>query len=108
MFQSTPREGRMDQWKALARWESDRLKQPIGLARWGHYGVPVLVFPTAGGDAEEIERNHLLDHLASLIEEGRIKVYSCDSTAGRAMTARDGSPGYRCWLFNQFQQAIAH
>ena len=29
----------MDSWKAFERWESDRLKQPIGLARWGHYGV---------------------------------------------------------------------
>ena len=81
----------MDQWKALERWESDRLKQPIGLARWGHYGVPVLVFPTAGGDAEEIERHQLLGHLEPFIEEGRIKVYSCDSVAGRVMTARDGS-----------------
>ena len=98
----------MDSWKALERWESDRLKQPISLARWGHYGVPVLVFPTAGGDAEEIERHQLLGHLAPFIEEGRIKVYSCDSVAGRAMTARDGSVAYRCWLFNQFQQAIAH
>ena len=41
----------MDSWKAFERWESDRLNQPISLARWGHYGMPVLVFPTGGGDA---------------------------------------------------------
>ena len=98
----------MDSWKALERWDSDRLHQPISLARWGHYGVPVLVFPTAGGDAEEIERHQLVAHLTPLIEEGRIKVYSCDSVAGRAMTADEGSVEYRCWLFNQFQQAIAY
>ena len=98
----------MDNWKAFDRWDSDRMRQPISLARWGHYGVPVLVFPTAGGDAEEIERHQLLAHLTPLIEEGRIKVYSCDSVAGQAMTAHDGSVEYRCWLFNQFQQAIAH
>ena len=78
--------------------------EPISLARWGHYGVPVLVFPTAGGDAEEIERHQLLAHLTPFIEEGRIKVYSCDSVAGRAMTAADESVEYRCWLFNQFQR----
>ena len=38
--------------KVTDSWYSERLEQPIGLARWGHYGVPVLVFPTAGGDAE--------------------------------------------------------
>ena len=98
----------MDSWKAFERWESDRMEQPISLARWGHYGVPVLVFPTAGGDAEEIERHQLLAHLTPFIEDGRIKVYSCDSVAGRAMTAEEGSVEYRCWLFNQFQQAIAY
>jgi esterase/lipase superfamily enzyme len=98
----------MADWKAFERWDSDRMQQPISVARWGHYGVPVLVFPTAGGDAEEIERNQLLDHLMPLVADGRIKVYSCDSTAGRVMTAREGSVEYRCWLFNQYQQAVAY
>ena len=98
--------------KVVERWRSDRMQQDITLARWGHYGVPVLVFPTAGGDAEEVERHHLVGHLAGLVEDGRIKVYSCDSVAGKAMTADNGrgagDPAYRCWLFNQFQQAVAH
>jgi esterase/lipase superfamily enzyme len=98
----------MGDWKTTDSWHSDRMQQRINLARWGTYGVPVLVFPTAGGDAEEIERHHLLTHLKPLLDEGRIKVYSCDSLAGKTMAAGDGSVEYRCWLFNQFQQAIAH
>ena len=73
--------------KVVERWRSDRMQQDITLARWGHFGVPVLVFPTAGGDAEEVERHHLVGHLAGLVEDGRIKVYCCDSVAGKAMTA---------------------
>ena len=34
--------------KVTERWVSDRMQQPITLARWGHFGTPVLVFPTAG------------------------------------------------------------
>ena len=79
--------------KVVERWRSDRMQQDITLARWGHFGVPVLVFPTAGGDAEEVERHHLVGHLGGLIEDGRIKVYSCDSVAGQAMTADDGDAG---------------
>lgn len=93
--------------KKIERWLSDRMRQEITLARWGHFGTPVLVFPTAGGDAEEIERHHLLGHLEPLIDAGRIKVYSCDSLAGRAMARGEGSVAYRAWLFNQFQQAVA-
>lgn len=98
----------MADWKAYERWDSDRMRQSIALARWGHYGVPLLVFPTAGGDAEEIERHKLLAHLMPFVDDGRVKVYSCDSIAGRAMTRNEGSVEYRCWLFNQFQQAVAH
>jgi len=90
------------------RWFSDRMQQPITLARWGHFGTPVLVFPTAGGDAEEIERMHLVGACAELIDGGRIKLYSCDSVAGRAMVAKSGSPEYRMWLLNQFHEAVVN
>ena len=49
--------------------DSDRMQQPT--SRWpagATTATPVLVFPTAGGDAEEIERHHLLGHLAGLVE----------------------------------------
>jgi len=93
--------------KATERWMSDRMQQPISLARWGHYGTPVLVFPTAGGDAEEIERNHLVEACKDLVESGRVKLYSCDSVAGRALATSSGTPAYRMWLLNQYHQAIA-
>ena len=54
-------------------WYSPRIQQSATVTRWGHMGQPVLVFPTAGGDAEEIERMHLVRVLNPLIEAGRIK-----------------------------------
>jgi esterase/lipase superfamily enzyme len=92
--------------KATERWYSPRLQQDIGLARWGHYGTPVLVFPTAGGDAEEIERNHLVDACGELVESGRVKLYSCDSVAGRAMVSGVGPAAHRMWLLNQFHDCV--
>ncbi len=94
--------------KAVERWLSPRLEQPITLVRWGHAGVPVLAFPTAGGDAEEVERHHLVAHLGGLIDSGTIRLFSCDSIAGAAILRGDGDVGYRAWLLNQFHQAVAH
>jgi esterase/lipase superfamily enzyme len=94
--------------KATEQWFSGRMQQPISLARWGHFGTPVLVFPTAGGDAEEIERNHLVGACGELVDSGRVKLYSCDSVAGRALATYAGSPDYRMWLFNQYHQAVVH
>jgi esterase/lipase superfamily enzyme len=93
--------------KVTDRWYSDRLGQDITVARWGTWGTPVLLFPTAGGDAEEVERHKMVAHLRPLIDAGRAKVYSCDSVAGTAMAERQGSPEYRMALFNAFHDTVA-
>jgi len=87
-------------------WYSERLRRPIGLARWGSAGCPVLVFPTAGGDADDIERNGLIGACWPLIESGRVTIWSCDSVAGRAMLEREGSPEHRMELLDRFQQCV--
>jgi len=100
--------GAYDDIKQVGRWRSERLGREATLARWGTYGRPVLVFPTAGGDAEEIERMHLVGALMPLIEAGRIKAYSCDSVAGMALVKQEGSPRHRMWLQNQFHHYVRH
>jgi esterase/lipase superfamily enzyme len=94
--------------KTVGRWRSDRLQREVTMVRWGSFGQPVLVFPTAGGDAEEIERMHLVGALRPLIEAGKIKVYSCDSVAGRALLAREGTAQHQMSVQNQFHQYIRH
>jgi esterase/lipase superfamily enzyme len=92
--------------KTAQRWFSDRLQQEITVARWGSYGRPVLVFPSAGGDAEEIERFGLVDACGPLLAEGRVKLYSVDSVAGRAMIAKNSPVPHRLWLLNQFHECV--
>lgn len=76
------------------QWHSERLPAAARVVRWGHWGTPVLLFPTAGGDYEEVERFHLVRALAPLIDGGRIKVYSIDSLAGRTWIEKRHSPEY--------------
>jgi esterase/lipase superfamily enzyme len=92
--------------KTVERWFSGRIQREITVVRWGTYGRPVLVLPSAGGDAEEVERNGLVGACGQLIAEGRVKLYSADSVAGQAMIAREGSPGHRLWLLNQFHECV--
>jgi hypothetical protein len=86
---------RIQAWRRTSRWYSHRVMRDVSLARWGHLGVPVLLFPTAGGDAEEMERFQMMQVLAPLLDAGKIKVYSCDSVAGRAMVEQEGSPQHQ-------------
>ncbi len=92
--------------KDVTRWYTQRLEQHVQLVRWGHYGTPVLLFPTAGGDAEEVERFHLVRVLEPLINEGRIKVYSTDSIAGRTWISGDHSAEFCSRVQNLFDAFI--
>ena len=55
--------------KVRERWYSDRVQTEVTVVRWGLVGTPVLVFPSAGGDAEEIEGEDEL-HLGRAATEG--------------------------------------
>jgi esterase/lipase superfamily enzyme len=87
-------EGTQDS-KRTERLRSRHLDREVLVARWGWLGTPVLLFPTAGGDAEECERFKMMVVLKPLLDAGRVKVYSCDSVGGQALTQRrDHPPGY--------------
>src|SRR5436309_1072233 len=43
-----------DALRVRERWYSSRLQLDITVVRWGVMGVPVLVFPSAGGDAMDV------------------------------------------------------
>jgi esterase/lipase superfamily enzyme len=87
-------------------WNSQRLPEPARVVRWGHFGTPVLLFPTAGGDYEEVERFHLIGALKELIEGGRIKVYSIDSVAGKHWLKGTESPEYCSKVQNLFDDYV--
>jgi esterase/lipase superfamily enzyme len=95
-----------DGLKVTERWFSGRLQQDITVVRWGVVGTPVLVFPSAGGDAGEIERNGLVEACGPLLAEGRVKLYSVDSVAGQAMVTKASSAEHRIWLLNQFHECV--
>lgn len=91
--------------REVSRWWSPRLECDLTVARWGHMGTPVLLFPTAGGDALEVERMQMIDALSPLIEAGRVKVYSMDSVAGRAWAEK--KPADFCSrLQNAFDECV--
>ena len=92
--------------KISAKWHSERLHQDVNVVRWGDVGAPVLLFPTAGGDAEEVERFLMIEALAPLLEARRVKVYSCDSVAGRTWLEGAGDDRHRARVQNKFHEFV--
>jgi esterase/lipase superfamily enzyme len=94
--------------KAVERWRSERLERDVTLVRWGTTGQPVILFPTAGGDAEEVERFGLVGACEELLAKGKVKLYSCDSVSGQALLGREGSARHQMWLQDQFHRYVRH
>ena len=72
------------------RWYTGRLGRDMDVLVYGHYGAPLLAFPTSGGDQREYEGQGMIGALAPFIEGGRVKVFCVD-----AMNVSKSSP--RMW-----------
>lgn len=67
----------------------------VHLWRIGHFGRPLLVFPSASGMAHEWEAHGMLGALQDLIDGGRIKLYCTESNVAEAWTRREADPRWR-------------
>lgn len=65
--------------KEYHSWDSPILGTTMPIVAYGHFGPPLLMFPTAAADCEEYERFYLIDAVKHHIEAGRVKVFSIDS-----------------------------
>jgi esterase/lipase superfamily enzyme len=61
----------------------------LGVLVHGHYGRPLLAFPSERGHCYDYENMGMVDAIAGLIEAGRVKLYCVDTVDGQ--TWHDGS-----------------
>ena len=82
---------------------------------YGHWGRPVLVFPSEQGRAADFENNGMVGAVGDLIEAGRVKLYCVDSYDAVSWAARDvpleerarRHGAYESWIFDQVVPHIA-
>ncbi|MGH9260009.1 MAG: esterase family protein [Acidimicrobiales bacterium] len=90
--------------------------RPGTLIRYGHYGRPVLVFPSEQGRAWDYENNGMVEAVADLVEAGRVKLYCVDSFdhltwSDRSVSleerARRHAAHYESWILDHVVPTIA-
>jgi esterase/lipase superfamily enzyme len=85
------------------------------VAVYGHYGRPVLAFPSEGGKAYDWRDNGMIDAVGDLIDAGRIKLYCVDSFDGASwsnqsigLEQRAQEHGrYESWILDEVVPFIA-
>jgi esterase/lipase superfamily enzyme len=97
----------------MNRHATDLWSAAIGAAgtviRYGHWGRPVLVFPSEQGRAGDFESNGMVEAVRDLIDVGRVKLYCVDSYDAATWANQDipleerarrhGS--YESWIFGE-------
>ncbi|GIF70580.1 esterase family protein [Asanoa siamensis] len=59
------------------------------VVRYGHFGRPVLVFPSEQGRASDFAGNGMVGAVADLVDAGRVKLFCVDSYDAASWAARD-------------------
>ena len=62
---------------------SDALGADLGVIAYGHYGRPMLAFPSEQGRCWDYENQGMIAAIAHLIDAGRVKVYCVDTIDGQ-------------------------
>ena len=78
--------------KNLHKFHNHFMGREFCLWSYGHYGQPVLVFPSAAGMAHEWEAEGMIALLAPLIDEGKVKLYCPESNVARTWNNKHQHP----------------
>src|SRR5215831_9409698 len=90
------------------RWRSDRLGREMGIVVFGHWGPPMIAFPTTGGDEWEYERQGVIGTISGFIDAGRVKVYCVNTNHGDSFGNSRAHPRHRSWMQAQYDEYILH
>ncbi len=72
----------------------------------GHYGYPILMFPTSGGEFTQNRDFHLNDSVNSLIDRGLIKLYNMETIDNYSFYDKSISPHDRIHNYERWVQCI--
>jgi esterase/lipase superfamily enzyme len=95
-----------DMKREYHRWYSHRLGLDMGIVVYGHWGPPLLGFPTSAGDEWELEGQGLIESLSPLIDAGRVKFFSINSVNSAGFYNKSAHPFHRSWVQAQFDAYV--
>lgn len=92
--------------REIHQWYSPALQKEMPIATYGHYGFALLMIPTAAADFLEYERFELIDHLAPMIDAGKMKVFSVNSINTESWMNKGMEGAHKAIRQNQFNEYI--
>jgi esterase/lipase superfamily enzyme len=80
----------------------------MGVVVYGHWGPPMLAFPTTGGDEWEYERQDVIATLSGFVDAGRVKIFCVNTNHGDSFGNRQAHPRHRSWMQARYDDYIVN
>ena len=78
----------------------------MGLTVFGHWGPPLLAFPTSQGNEWELHDQGLIGALADFIDAGRVKFFCVGSNNHESFMNRHAHPSHRSWRQRMYDEYL--
>jgi esterase/lipase superfamily enzyme len=92
--------------REINSWYSPALDKEMPIVTYGNYGFALLLIPTAAADYLEYERFQMMEHMAPLINEGKVKVFSINSINTESWLNNEMEPSHKAIRHNQFNEYV--
>lgn len=87
---------------------SGELGREMYFNRYGHGGIPVVVFPSTGGSKDEYAAFKMIETLQHFIDRGLVHFYTVSSIDDESWTAEGKTPHDKAKAHNQYDKYIIH
>lgn len=78
----------------------------MGVTVFGHWGPPLLAFPTSQGNEWETHDQGMVGAIADFIDAGRVKLFCVGSNNDESFMNRHAHPSHRSWRQRLFDDYI--
>ncbi len=81
--------------------------KPAEVCVYGHWGVPILLFPTTLGDIRQYENFGLIDTVSDLLINGSIKIYVASSADAHHLYKKNLSPAQKISSYQLYSNYLS-
>ncbi len=87
-------------------WYSERVHRDMTVRVYGHYGPAVIAFPCQNRGSDDWANNGMIDALAHLIEEGRMKLFCPDANDSDSYSLQTWDQGLKARNLEAYFQYV--
>ena len=88
------------------KWYSPRVERELGIVIFGHFGRPIVTFPTSGGTEWEYHDQQFINAMADFIESGRAKFYCINTNSNDSFYNKRAHPLHRSWKQKMYDEYV--